>query len=155
RANGRRKHAHHGVEHFQRLPHALGQSGGRTSRSGARWYPLSCAVFNGVIAVRNDVRHQYFGRVGTAALSQEGVPAMSFPSAVSTPLAPESSQPKPPRRSRQRRPRARTSLLAHGEPMIWLTGGALAIALCMIVGILLFILISGLNTFWPVPIYQI
>jgi phosphate transport system permease protein len=39
--------------------------------------------------------------------------------------------------------------------MIWLTSGALAIALCMIVGILLFILVSGLSTFWPAPIYQI
>ena len=34
---------------------------------------------------------------------------------------------------KQRRKRA-TSLFANGEPMVWLTGGALALALAMIVG---------------------
>lgn len=78
---------------------------------------------------------------------------MSFPSAVSTPLAPE---PPPPRRvPRERRNRARTSLLAHGEPMIWLTGGALAIALFMIAGVVLLIFLSGISTFWPTPVYEI
>ncbi len=81
---------------------------------------------------------------------------MSFPSAVSTPLAPD---PLPTRQKpvtpRLRRGRARTSLLAHGEPLVWLNGGALAIALCMIVGMCLLIFVSGLTTFWPSSVYEI
>jgi len=46
-------------------------------------------------------------------------------------------------------------LLAHGEPMIWLTGGALATALFMIVGLVGLILWQGLGTFWPSKIVQI
>jgi ABC-type phosphate transport system permease subunit/ABC-type phosphate transport system auxiliary subunit len=46
-------------------------------------------------------------------------------------------------------------LLAHGEPSIWLTGGALAVALFMIVGLLAIILVQGASTFWPVPLVQI
>jgi len=45
--------------------------------------------------------------------------------------------------------RRRTSLYAHGEPMVWLTGGALAVALFMIVGLLLLVLVQGMGTFWP------
>jgi phosphate transport system permease protein len=60
-----------------------------------------------------------------------------------------------PRRNRRRRPRASAMLLAHGEPMIWLTGGALAISLFMIVGLLGLILWHGLGTFWPSPVVQI
>jgi len=32
--------------------------------------------------------------------------------------------------------RRRTSLFAHGEPMVWLTGGTLVISLAMIAGLL-------------------
>ena len=56
---------------------------------------------------------------------------------------------------RPRRPRLRTSLLAHGEPMIWLTGGALALSLAMIVGLLGLILVEGLATFWPGPLVEL
>ena len=65
--------------------------------------------------------------------------------------------PAPPRAksSRSRRARARTSLLAHGEPLVWLNGGALALALAMILGMLLLILTQGLGTFWPQPLYTI
>ena len=54
-------------------------------------------------------------------------------------------------------PRRRTlqsgfSLMARGEPKIWLTGGMLVICLAMIVGLLSLIVISGLATFWPGPI---
>ncbi|HXT58516.1 MAG TPA: ABC transporter permease subunit [Pirellulales bacterium] len=48
--------------------------------------------------------------------------------------------------------RRRTSLSAHGEPMVWLTGGALAAALTMIVGLLGWIVFEGSVTFWPAPI---
>ena len=36
-----------------------------------------------------------------------------------------------------------------GEPFIWLAGGGLAIGLIMVVGLLLLILASGLDFFWP------
>jgi phosphate transport system permease protein len=45
-----------------------------------------------------------------------------------------------------------TSLTAHGEPWVWLTGGALALAIAMITGLLAFIAIRGASTFWPVPL---
>src|SRR5262245_46870657 len=47
------------------------------------------------------------------------------------------------------RRRAATSYAALGEPMIWLSGGALCISLAMIVGLLSLILYRGLVTFWP------
>lgn len=66
---------------------------------------------------------------------------------------------KPPRtsqgRSPQRRTRARTSLLARGEPMMWLTGGSLAVCLLMIVGLLGLIFAQGLRTFWPLPVVEV
>ncbi len=45
--------------------------------------------------------------------------------------------------------------MANGEPMIWLTGGALAVALAMIVGLLALVLCRGLATFWPQPLVQV
>ena len=59
-----------------------------------------------------------------------------------------SSETQRPRRKRS----AYTSLTAHGEPWIWLTGGALAVAMLMITGLLLFIAARGASTFWPVPL---
>ena len=53
-----------------------------------------------------------------------------------------------PRRSRS----TYSSLTAHGEPWVWLTGGALALAIMMITGLLVFIAIRGASTFWPVPL---
>jgi len=44
---------------------------------------------------------------------------------------------------------------AQGEPMIWVTGGALALCLSMILGMLVYVLIMGSATFWPLPIAQI
>jgi phosphate transport system permease protein len=55
---------------------------------------------------------------------------------------------------RPRRRRSRVSLFAQGEPMIWLTGGGLAIALCMIIGLLALILCNGIATLWPAPVPQ-
>lgn len=60
-----------------------------------------------------------------------------------------------PRTARSRRVRARSSLLAHGEPMVWLTGGGLALALLMIAGLLLLILVRGFATFWPGPLIEV
>jgi phosphate transport system permease protein len=53
-----------------------------------------------------------------------------------------------------RRRRAKVSLFAQGEPMIWLTGGGLAVALCMIVGLLALVFVNGITTLWPVPVPQ-
>jgi len=56
-------------------------------------------------------------------------------------------------RQRPRRMRSSySSLTAHGEPWVWLTGGALALAIMMITGLLAFIAIRGASTFWPVPL---
>lgn len=47
------------------------------------------------------------------------------------------------------RPARRTNLAARGEPMVWLTGGCIATAVLMIVGLLGFIILRGSTTFWP------
>lgn len=65
-----------------------------------------------------------------------------------------SPQPQTDRTERPRRRRARVSLFAQGEPMIWLTGGGLAVALCMITGLLLLIFANGIATLRPVPVPQ-
>jgi phosphate transport system permease protein len=54
-----------------------------------------------------------------------------------------------------RRLRWGTSLLAHGEPSVWLTGGALAVALFMIAFLLGLIVVQGAATFWPAPLVEI
>lgn len=36
-----------------------------------------------------------------------------------------------------------------GEPWVWFTGGALAVAMIMIIGLLILILINGIGFFWP------
>src|ERR1700677_3873041 len=56
---------------------------------------------------------------------------------------------------RTRQASAATSLAAQGEPMLWLAGGALAVALTMIVGLLVLVLYQGLLTFWPQPVVQV
>ncbi len=57
----------------------------------------------------------------------------------------------PPRAARPpRRARARASLFAQGEPMLWLTGGGLVVAIAMIVGLLGLISVQGIGTLWPV-----
>ena len=59
------------------------------------------------------------------------------------------------RTPRTRRPRRAMSLYAEGEPMVWLTGGALSLCLLMIVGMLLYVAYMGASNFWPVPIVDI
>jgi phosphate transport system permease protein len=48
-----------------------------------------------------------------------------------------------------RRVSSGTSLLAHGENMVWLMGGALAVCAVMVVGLLALVLWQGGTTFWP------
>ncbi len=55
----------------------------------------------------------------------------------------------------RRRTKRTTSLFSHGEPMIWLTGGALVICLVMITGLLWLVFDRGLVTFWPDPLVQV
>jgi phosphate transport system permease protein len=43
-------------------------------------------------------------------------------------------------------------LQAQGEPMLWLTGAGLGLAVMMIVGLLLLVVYQGIATFWPVPV---
>jgi len=62
-----------------------------------------------------------------------------------------SERSRPPRRLRS----AHSSLAAHGEPLVWLTGGALALAIAMISGLLAFIVVRGAATFWPVPLVEL
>src|SRR5262249_31061355 len=81
----------------------------------------------------------------SAALPAEGVSAMSATLPAAPPQVPE----------RSKRGRWRTSLLAHGEPSVWLCGGGLALALTMIVGLLILIAYHGTSTFWPDAIVQI
>ena len=55
----------------------------------------------------------------------------------------------------RRRTRSKSSLFASGEPMLWLTGGALAICAFMVAGLLLLVLAKGLGTFWPGEILHV
>jgi len=58
-------------------------------------------------------------------------------------------------RGGKRRGRRKTSLFARGEPNLWLVGGALAICLLMVVGLLALIFVQGFSTFWPSRVAQI
>lgn len=49
----------------------------------------------------------------------------------------------------------RTNLAARGEPLVWLTGGCIATAVLMIVGLLAFITVRGFTTFWPGRLEQL
>jgi phosphate transport system permease protein len=42
-----------------------------------------------------------------------------------------------------------------GDPFIWLTGGALAVSLIMVAGLLILILWSGLGSFWPTDVTRL
>ncbi len=48
-----------------------------------------------------------------------------------------------------------SSLMAHGEPWVWLMSGSLAVAVMMVIGLLLFITARGSINFWPRPLYEI
>ncbi|MFW6058652.1 MAG: phosphate ABC transporter permease PstA [Phycisphaeraceae bacterium] len=49
----------------------------------------------------------------------------------------------------------RGALMAHGEPMLWLSGGGLAVCLLMIVGLLVLVFWQGITTFWPAPVVAV
>ncbi|MFO7652553.1 MAG: phosphate ABC transporter permease PstA [Candidatus Krumholzibacteriia bacterium] len=56
---------------------------------------------------------------------------------------------------RGRTSRTATSLLANGEPMLWLAGGGLVVCVVMIVGLLGLVFARGFSTFWPQPLVRI
>ncbi len=62
------------------------------------------------------------------------------------------TDPVPPDKTRRERC---TSLTARGEPMVWLTGGGLAVATLMIAGLLLLVIFNGTLTFWPKRLIKI
>jgi len=83
---------------------------------------------------------------------------MSFETGVEIPTAVQATLAKPAKAPVRRRPRVRSAaatLQAQGEPLVWLAGGSLAVALAMIVGFLVFILIQGLSTFWPSSVVEV
>lgn len=49
----------------------------------------------------------------------------------------------------------RTLPSAIGEPMIWLTGGALVVCLTMIALLIVLVVVNGSKSFWPRPIEQV
>lgn len=60
-----------------------------------------------------------------------------------------------PRQSGGEHHRRRTPLSARGEPMVWLTGGALVICLVMIIGLVTMIVVNGMRTYWPRPVEKV
>lgn len=57
-------------------------------------------------------------------------------------------------RKKGRGSRGGRSLLAKGEPMLWLTGGGLVVAVVMIVSLMGLVIVQGLATFWPKSVEQ-
>ena len=51
--------------------------------------------------------------------------------------------------------RVGASVLAQGEPMLWLTSGGLIVCLVMIIGLMSLIAYQGSRTFWPSPVVQL
>ncbi|MBL0701464.1 MAG: phosphate ABC transporter permease PstA [Desulfosarcina sp.] len=47
------------------------------------------------------------------------------------------------------------NLTARGEPFLWTMGGALAVGILMVAGFLCLVIVNGLTTFYPVPVYKL
>lgn len=45
--------------------------------------------------------------------------------------------------------------MAQGEPMVWLTGGALVVCIAMVLGLLALVIYCGAITFWPLPLVRL
>jgi phosphate transport system permease protein len=56
---------------------------------------------------------------------------------------------------RQPGAKSKTSVLAQGQPMVWLTGGGLVVCLAMIIGLLALVVYQGMGTFWPGHVFQL
>src|SRR5688572_5961101 len=77
------------------------------------------------------------------------LPETSPPPSAATGAKGDAANPPPPP---PRPARRRASLTARGEPMVWLTGGTVALAVLMIVLLLGYIILQGVVTFWPGPL---
>ncbi len=75
------------------------------------------------------------------------------PNSMGEPVEPQLNA--APKRRKRGDGRGGSSLFAHGEPMVWLSGGSLAICLIMIIGLLGIIVYHGVGTFWPGQLHQI
>ncbi|MCB1183052.1 hypothetical protein KDM41_06440, partial [bacterium] len=53
------------------------------------------------------------------------------------------------KRPQRRHSAAAASMLARGEPLVWLSGGGLVIGLLMVVSLVVFVFYQGFITFWP------
>src|SRR5690606_6534690 len=105
-------------------------------------YDISHAVSVGIDAVRHDVCDQYAGRSRTVALSPPGLSTMTaaqLPPPSKPPASSRTGQPPP----RRRMASPAVSVIAQGESMAWLMGGALAICLLMVVGLLALVIYFG------------
>ncbi|MGA0174430.1 MAG: hypothetical protein ACO3NL_12410, partial [Phycisphaerales bacterium] len=72
--------------------------------------------------------------------------------------APATPNPSTPPASMVRKGRASHeggTVLAAGEPIVWLLAGGLGLAIAMISGLLALILVNGATTFWPGPIDEV
>jgi phosphate transport system permease protein len=78
---------------------------------------------------------------------------MNSESLLATAPTPPASAPR--RSFRTRQAGSGGSLTAHGEPLVWLTGGSLALSLTMILGLLGLVVYQGIDTFWPAPVVQL
>ena len=78
---------------------------------------------------------------------------------MSVPTLEQPSVQPPKNPSTKKRGRRRSggafSIMAHGEPTVWLNGAGLVICLAMVVGLLLLVLYQGVTTFWPMPLVQV
>jgi ABC-type phosphate transport system permease subunit len=74
----------------------------------------------------------------------------SIPSNPGQPSMPVSTSPS----KWQARSRS-TPLASRGEPMVWLTGGALAVCAVMVVALLAIVLVGGARAFWPRTIERV
>ncbi|MEM7583964.1 MAG: hypothetical protein AAF560_11325, partial [Acidobacteriota bacterium] len=62
---------------------------------------------------------------------------------------------EPAKTVRRLRPRAASSLFAAGEPMVWLTGGALVVCAAMVAGLLALVFWKGAVTFWHMQVVRV
>ncbi len=128
RAHGHRKHPGHGLECLQRVPRALREHRGGAARGAGGRDALPRALPRRVPPLLSHLCREHRRRAGpTEAPAEVSVP-------VSGRLA---------------------KTWRGGEPFIWLTGGALALALLLVAGLIGLILVNGLGFFWPKDVVRV
>src|SRR5262249_50312919 len=140
-------------ESVQWVPHTVGQHCYGIARRRPGRYSLSRVVSHRSVVVRNDIRSKHRSGSRAAAVPQEGFSAMTLETNADQPARGSESNAASPGLRPRKKPRH--SLIAQGEPMIWLTGGALTVSLAMILILLFTVFWHGLQTLWPAPIAQV